>query len=234
MKRTHKSLAFVIGLAVCFLAGCAATVSKPTAEARPLAASASPTAVALLITGSPTLQASADWHTFQAEWRTAFANAAASAGLPFTYLDAEGGEQPGGVVLARVTVTKYRYVTPGARFGFGIFTGNAYINADTEFFEFPGRRSIGYENVFHLVLGLRGHLLGDDRQAGHRDLRRNDSRYQGQVNGSAAEPFAPQPTCYGPRPSHAAELKLCALATRGCRNAPLEKPRRQACVALGR
>ncbi len=143
MRRTHRSLAFVIGLAVCFLAGCAATVSKSTAEARPLAVSASPTAVALLITGSPTLQASADWHTLQAEWRTAFANAAASAGLPFTYLDAEGGEQPGGVVLARVTVTKYRYVTPGARFGFGIFTGNAYINADTEFFEFPGRRSMG-------------------------------------------------------------------------------------------
>jgi hypothetical protein len=143
MKRTHRSLAFVIGLAVCFLAGCAATVTKPTAEAAALATSATPTAVALLITGSPTIQASADWQMFQAEWRTAFASAAASAGLPFTYLDAEGGEQPGGVVLARVTVTKYRYVTPGARIGFGIFTGNAYINADAEFFELPSRRSIG-------------------------------------------------------------------------------------------
>jgi hypothetical protein len=143
MKRTHQSLAFVISLAVCFLAGCAATVTKPTAEARTLAASATPTTVALLITGNPTIQASADWHTFQTEWRSAFASAAGLAGLQFIYLEAEGGEQPGGVVLARVTVTKYRYVTPGARIGFGIFTGNAYINADAEFFEFPGRRSIG-------------------------------------------------------------------------------------------
>jgi len=125
------------------LTGCAAAVSRQSADTKPLAASASPSGVALLITGGPALQTSADWHTFRAEWRTAFAGSAAAAGLRFVYLDAEGGEQAPGVVLARVTVNDYRYLTAGARYGFGIMTGNAYINADVEFFEFPGRRSIG-------------------------------------------------------------------------------------------
>ena len=125
------------------LSGCAATVGRQATEQRPLAVSAQPRTVALLITGSPEIQASADWHTFRAEWRTAFASAASAGGLQFVYLDAEGGEQSAGTVLARVSVSDYRYLTPGARFGFGIMTGNAYIHADAEFFEFPGKRSVG-------------------------------------------------------------------------------------------
>ena len=140
MRKALKALSIIVAVA---LSSCAATVTKPTGEARPLAGSVTPTGVALLITGSPTIQVSADWNTFRAEWRTAFASAATAAGLPFTYLEAEGGDQPPGVVLARVTVNDYRYLTSGARYGFGVMTGNAYINANAEFFEFPGRQSIG-------------------------------------------------------------------------------------------
>ena len=140
MLAAVKTLSIVVAIA---LSGCAATVTKPTAEGRPLATSTTPTGVALLITGSPTIQASADWHAFRAEWRTAFASSAAAAGLPFTYLEAEGVDQATGGVLVRVAVSDYRYLTSGARYGFGVMTGNAFINADAEFFEFPGRRSIG-------------------------------------------------------------------------------------------
>lgn len=140
MLAALKALAIVV---VIGLSGCAATVTQPTAEARPLAVSATPTGVALLITGSPMVLASTNWHTFQAEWRTAFASEAEAAGLSFTYLEAEVGEQSAGVVLVLVAVSKYRYLTPGTRAAFGIMTGNAFINADAEFFEFPGRRSLG-------------------------------------------------------------------------------------------
>lgn len=126
------------------LSGCAATVTKPAdAPAAALQPTAKPAAVALLITGNPTIQASADWHTFRAEWRTAFNAAAAAAAMPATYLESEPAEQPPGTVLIRVTVNEYRYLTPGARFGLGIMTGNAFVDADAEFIEFPARRSIG-------------------------------------------------------------------------------------------
>jgi hypothetical protein len=130
-------------IAAIALSGCAATVTRSTAGEAPLASSSPAKGVALLITGTPQIQASADWNAFRGEWRSAFASAAAAAGLPFTYTEADGGDQPAGVVLARVFVNDYRYLTPAARYGFGIMTGNAYIDASAEFFEFPGRRNIG-------------------------------------------------------------------------------------------
>lgn len=111
-------LSDVRALAVAFavvVSGCAATVGRPTADQRPLTNSSPPQTVALVLTGSPAIQASADWHTFRAEWRTAFASAASANGLQFVYLDADSGEQLPGTVLARVSVSDYRYLTSGAR-----------------------------------------------------------------------------------------------------------------------
>lgn len=127
------------------LGGCAANVTKPTGDATvaPLALTTRPTAVALVITGAPAIESSADWQTFRAEWRTAFNAAAGAAGVAATYFEAEPADQPPGAVLIRVRVNEYRYLTPGARFGLGIMTGNAFIDADAEFVEFPARRVAG-------------------------------------------------------------------------------------------
>jgi hypothetical protein len=130
--------------AVVALTGCAATVTKPAdAPAAPLQVTSKPASVALLITGNATIQAAADWHTFRAEWRSAFSAAAAAAAITASYLESEPADQPAGTVLIRVVVNEYRYLTPGARFGFGVFTGNAFVDAEAEFVEFPARRSIG-------------------------------------------------------------------------------------------
>ena len=75
--------------------------------------------------------------------RTAFANAATGAALPFTYYESEAIDAASGTVLVKMTVNDYRYLTPGARFGFGIMTGNAFIDADAEFTLFPTRKTIG-------------------------------------------------------------------------------------------
>jgi hypothetical protein len=127
---------------VLLLAGCAATVNKTTGQ-QPLQSSGSATSVVLVITGSPELQASADWHTFRAEWRSAFAEAARERGIQSAYLEAQPADQPGGTVLAVVKVNDYRYLTPGARFGFGIMTGNAYVDAEATFIEYPGAVVLG-------------------------------------------------------------------------------------------
>ena len=126
------------------LGGCAATVTRPTdGSATSLQPSVKPAALALHITGTPAIQASSDWHTFRAEWRTAFNAAAAATSIPTSYTEVEPTELPTGTVLVRVFVNDYRYLTPGARFGFGIMTGNAYIDAEAEFIEFPHKRSLG-------------------------------------------------------------------------------------------
>lgn len=126
------------------LSGCAATVNRPASgEARILAPSVPPTKVAVVITGSQTIQGSPDWNTFCAEWRTAFSSAAASAGLSFAYFESVPPEQTPGTTLVKIAVNDYRYLTPGARFGFGVMTGNAFIDANAEFVELPSKRSLG-------------------------------------------------------------------------------------------
>ncbi len=132
------------------LSGCAASVSKPTASpdaqasGSTMAAPSVPTTrVAVLIQGAPNIQASKDWHTFRAEWRTAFEASAASAGLAFAYFEDEPPTQPAGTTLVRINVKDYRYLTSGARYGFGILTGNAFIEASAEFVELPLKRRLG-------------------------------------------------------------------------------------------
>lgn len=147
MTRCLTALALVGALV---LSGCAATVSKPPASTdaqssgpAKVAPSVPTTRVAVLIQGAPGIQTSNDWHTFRAEWRTAFEASAASAGLAFAYFESEPPTQPAGTTLVRITVKDYRYLTSGARYGFGILTGNAFIDASAEFVELPSKRRLG-------------------------------------------------------------------------------------------
>jgi hypothetical protein len=136
-------------VAVAFaLGGCAATVQRPSgAAAADSALKASPAAskrVVLLIKSNPSMQRGDDWNRFTAEWRTAVTTAASDAGKKFTYLDEEPtspAAEPGALIV--LTINDYRYVSPGARFGLGIMTGNAFIDADARFYEQPGNRELG-------------------------------------------------------------------------------------------
>ncbi|WP_169801560.1 DUF4410 domain-containing protein [Hydrogenophaga palleronii] len=127
------------------LGGCAASVNRASApDTPPLRAAAVPTTqVALFITGKPTATHSANWHTFSAEWRTAFQSAASNAGLGFAYFETEPASQPAGTTLVKISVNDYRYLTSGARYGFGVMTGNAFIEADAFFIEMPSKRLLG-------------------------------------------------------------------------------------------
>ena len=130
-------------IAAVALSGCAANVTKPAGSQQSLELQGKPTAVALLITGNANTQASQDWQTFRAEWRTAFASVAAGAGLPFSYHETDVIDAAAGTVLVKMTVNDYRYLTSGARYGLGIMTGNAFIDADAEFVALPARKSVG-------------------------------------------------------------------------------------------
>ncbi len=81
------------------------------------------------VTGSEVATSSADWEPFKGEWRAAMAAAAAARHASFSAQ--EGDPRPTGEpgTLVVVQVDDYRYLTPAARFGFGIMTGNAYIDS---------------------------------------------------------------------------------------------------------
>ena len=140
-----KRLLIASVLAMCALMmGCAATVKRPTAPADPLAIPTSATStIYLLVKSEQGHDQSEDWELFRAEWRTAMARVASAAGRTFVHLDAMPTvfDAPGTFVT--VDVNDYRYLSAGARYGFGVMTGNAYIDADAEFYVVPEMEKAG-------------------------------------------------------------------------------------------
>ncbi|PZP94329.1 DUF4410 domain-containing protein [Pseudorhodoferax sp. Leaf265] len=134
-------------LALCVaLAGCAANVERPgSAGGNALQVPArAQTSVALVVrAASPELARSADWQALRGAWRDAMAEAAKTAGKQFQYLEAEPQSTPAGSTLVVVQVKDYRYLSTGARYGLGVMTGNAYVNADAAFYVGPGRTPVG-------------------------------------------------------------------------------------------
>jgi hypothetical protein len=131
------------------LAGCAANVVKapsPGADTVRVPTSASQQLV-VAISGVPQVVRSSDWAAFRGELRGAIAAEASAKSLPFSMQDGEGAPtgQPGTLML--VNVKDYRYVTTGARMGFGIFTGNAFLDATVRYVDLKDGRSFGEQSV---------------------------------------------------------------------------------------
>ena len=134
----------VLVLSAALLAGCAASVERPESEAAALQRPSAPlTRLAVAVVADPAMPASSDWEAFRGEWRSAFTQAAADAGLGFAWVEAQPGAQPVGTTFARVVIRDYRYISTGARYGFGAFTGNARVDARAEFTELPSGRRRG-------------------------------------------------------------------------------------------
>ena len=126
------------------LAGCAATV-KQTESAKPaLTTNAmSGQKLVLFVKGSPQIARSRDWDDFRGEWREAMTSAAATAGVPFVFVDQEPESHPDAATLVVIDINDYRYVSAGSRILFGVMTGNAYIEANAQYYELPQKRPLG-------------------------------------------------------------------------------------------
>ncbi|WP_149194536.1 hypothetical protein [Luteimonas suaedae] len=135
-------------VAVCvLLSGCAATVKRPTAVAEQLSVPVSATSnIYLFVKSEQGHDRSEDWELFRAEWRTAMAATASGAGRRFIYLDAMPSTFDEQGTLAVVDINDYRYLSQGARYGFGVMTGNAYVDADVQFYVVPETRLVGTRN----------------------------------------------------------------------------------------
>lgn len=135
--------------AIALLAGCAAQVQRAPVDGSDSVRvpAASSKRVVLVMSGAPAVATAKDWEQFKGEWRAAFKAESAANGISFAMPDDD--ERPARSVgtLLSVHVNDYRYLTPGARYGFGVFTGNAYIDAKASFSDLAGGKSFGQSSV---------------------------------------------------------------------------------------
>ena len=131
MKAFSASLLVVTAM----LTGCAATVNKSaTTDSATLRIPAeSSKHIVMNVSGSKAATESNDWEPLKGEWYAAMQAAAAAAGIKYTKQTGAPKPlaEPG--TLVAVYVNDYRYLSPGARYGFGIMTGNAYIDSKVRF-----------------------------------------------------------------------------------------------------
>lgn len=141
-----RFLAAVAAAAV--LAGCAAQVTRgggaddrvtlpPTASQR----------LVVSISATPATRQTAHWPDFAAEIRRAFETEARSVDMPIAFQ--EGPARPTGEAgtLLAFEVQDYRWLSTGARYGLGVMTGNAFVNARLQFQDLKSGASYGSRTV---------------------------------------------------------------------------------------
>lgn len=123
---------WIVLLATMF-AGCAAIVQKG-ADVQPLTVDqASKRNLVLNVTGSKQSLGSDDWEQMKADWRAAFKAEASRIGAVLTFQDIAAKPTGETGTLIVVYLNDYRYVSTGARYGLGVMTGNAYLDAQVRF-----------------------------------------------------------------------------------------------------
>jgi len=130
--------------AAALLSGCAATVDKAHIDNPALAVSAPAKAkVAVKVQAAPGMVASGSWEALRADWRDGMALAAGQRGMSLEWLQAE--QQPDNTpgVLALVKVRHFRHMDTTERLLGGILVGDAFVNAEVEFFEWPANKRLG-------------------------------------------------------------------------------------------
>jgi hypothetical protein len=126
------------------LAGCAATVQQPAGEQPKIEIPAAAAGrLVVVVKGSDRAIASDDWEALRGAWRVALKAAADEAGVAFDWRESEASVPSGNGTVAVIRVNDYRYVSTGARYGLGVLTGNAFIDAEVTYRDARNGRPIG-------------------------------------------------------------------------------------------
>jgi len=126
--------------------GCAASVKKAD-NAAPIKVGSDATKMLILnMTGSKDSTESTDWEPSKGLWRQALKEDAAAIGAPFSVQEGEPKSTGNPGTLLVVDVADFRYLSTGARYGFGVMTGNAFVNARVSFRDLKTGQSRGEQN----------------------------------------------------------------------------------------
>jgi hypothetical protein len=139
------------------LVGCAATVQRGANEAKLVVPEASSKKVVMEITGKPEWAADAKWGYMRDEWQNSMSWAANNAKIGYAYRAADAAPaaaEP--ATLVRIKVNDYRFVSTAARWGLGIFSGNAFVDADVSFVDVQTGRELGTRKYNTASSALQG------------------------------------------------------------------------------
>jgi hypothetical protein len=139
------------------LGGCAATVVKESTSSSLGVPPEARKAIVLNITGSSNSTTAKDWESFRGEWRDAMKDAAAAAGVGYSFQDGEAKATGEAGTLVAVYVDDYRYLSTGLRFAVGIMAGNAYVESKARFVDLKSGTVFGertYNTTSHTIEGV--------------------------------------------------------------------------------
>lgn len=128
-----KFLATIVVICALGLTGCA-TRMQAVEDQKPIAVSAAATKkLVLAMDGSEVAKGSDSWGSLTSAFHDGCKEEASSAGVPIEFQHGAAHATGEEGTLFSMYVNDFRYVSTGARIGFGIMTGNAFIDASTKF-----------------------------------------------------------------------------------------------------
>lgn len=130
-------------LAITLLSGCAATVNKHGQASQLSIAADAKSNLVVNFTGNSKVASNASWGLLKTSWRNALQSEASTAGYALkeqTGAVRLGGE-PGTILL--VDVSNFRYLTSAMRYGLGVMSGNAWVDAEVSFLDLQSGETIG-------------------------------------------------------------------------------------------
>jgi hypothetical protein len=143
--------------AVVALAGCAATVQRGANEAKLVVPEASSKKVVMEISGKTEWASDAKWGYLRDEWQNSMNWAANNAKIAYAYR--APGAAPAAAeaaTLVKIKVNDFRFVSTAARWGLGIFSGNAFVDADVSFVDLQTGRELGTRKYSSASSALQG------------------------------------------------------------------------------
>jgi hypothetical protein len=137
-----------------FLSGCAANLQtqdaksngERTADSHIVVPPAATHAVVLRMNGSSVATTASDWPRVLTEWREAMQGASEEANTAFVDETVKRAPSRGAGTVVDVYVEDFHFVAPGARYTFGIMTGNAFIQARVTFRDLQSGKVFGERN----------------------------------------------------------------------------------------
>ena len=133
-------------LSVLLLTGCAATVEKSDNGSAITTATINANKVVVTVQGGSEVTANKDWVDFRTQWNTSMTEAAAKAGLSYTYSPTPVAPAGDNGALVVINVKDYRYITTTARILAGIMTGNAWLDVDVDYRNLDSGNLVGTKN----------------------------------------------------------------------------------------
>jgi hypothetical protein len=137
---------FVATIVVCCsmgLTGCAVRMQGAENQQRIAVSSTAGKKLVLGMDGSATAKGSDSWTSLTTAFHEGCTQEAQSAGVPIEFQDGTTHATGEAGTLLAMYVNDFRYISTGMRVGFGIMTGNAFIDANTRFLDLNNGSVLG-------------------------------------------------------------------------------------------